>query len=104
MSDFGNQLDDADVNVDDDAGNRIAGATARVALEYIVKAIVDEPDAVVVEVEESNSGIMLRVHVAGDDKGKVIGRRGRVAMAVRAVVRAIGSREDTNVTVDIADD
>ncbi len=103
MSDFGNELDDVAVD-DDNAGNRIAGATARVSLEYIVKAIVDDPASVVIDVEESNNGIMLRVHTAPDDKGKVIGRRGRVAMAVRTVVRAVGSRDDTNVTVDIADD
>ena len=102
MSDFGNQLDDAPV--DDNAGNRIQGATARVALEFIIKAIVDDKDSVVVETQENNNGIMLRVHVAPDDKGKVIGRRGRVAMAVRTVVRAVGSRDDVNVSVDIADE
>jgi uncharacterized protein len=102
MSDsFGNE---ADVIIDDDAGNRIVGASTRTALEYVVKAIVDDPDAVVVNIEEDGANVLFRVHVAADDKGKVIGRRGRVATAVRTVIRAVGSREDINVTVDIADD
>lgn len=102
MSDSFNQVDD--VEVDDNIGNRVEGATAQAALEHIVKAIVDEPDAVVIDVSESRGGVVLSVHVAPDDKGKVIGRRGRVAMAVRTVVRAVASRDDVNVTVDIADD
>jgi uncharacterized protein len=89
--------------VDDNIGNRIVGATAKSACEYIVRSIVDDTEAVVVEVEETRDGVVLRVHVSPDDKGKVIGKRGRVAMAIRTVVRAIGSREETNVSVDIAD-
>lgn len=102
MSDFGNAVDDNEV--DDNVGNRVEGATAKAALEHIIKAIVDEPESVVIDVSESRGSIMFSVHVAPDDKGKVIGRRGRVATAVRTVVRAVGSREDVNVTVDIADE
>jgi predicted RNA-binding protein YlqC (UPF0109 family) len=90
-------------DIDDNVGNVIQGALAKAAVEYIVKNIVDEPDAVTVEVEESGNTVTLRVHVAEDDKGKVIGKRGRVAQAVRTVVRAIGSREGVTVMVDIAD-
>jgi predicted RNA-binding protein YlqC (UPF0109 family) len=100
MADFGNE---ADVVVDDNVGNRVSGALSRAAVEYIVKNIVDDVDAVSVEVEESGSNVTLRVHVADSDKGKVIGKRGRVAQAIRTVIRAIGSREDVTVTVDIAD-
>jgi predicted RNA-binding protein YlqC (UPF0109 family) len=68
-------------------------------LEYLARSIVDTPDAVRVETD----GATLRLHVAADDMGKVIGRRGRVAQAIRTVVRAAGAREGTNVAVDIVD-
>jgi len=102
MTDRGNELDELD-DVDDDVGNRVEGGTARAVLAYIARAIVDEPDAVVVEAEERRGGVMLRLHVAPDDLGRVIGRRGRVAQAIRAVVRAAGSRDGIDAAVDIVD-
>lgn len=92
----------SDVDVVDEATT--AGGHARRALVHIVQAIVDEPEAVKVEIEEDGDRILFRVHVAPDDKGKVIGRRGRVAMAMRTVTRAVGARDGMNVAVDIADD
>lgn len=89
--------------VDDNAGNLIPGGSARKALEYVVKSIVDDTESVVIEVEETSDGVILRVHVAPDDKGKIIGKRGRVAMSVRTLMRAIGAREGINISVDIAD-
>ena len=68
-------------------------------LEYLATSIVDSPDQVRVEVD----GNTLRLHVAQDDMGKVIGRRGRVAQAIRTVVRAAGAKDGTDVTVDIVD-
>ena len=101
MSDFGNSVDP----IDDNAGNRIEGGSARGVLTYVAKNIVDDPEAVVVESGASNrGGVTLSLHVAPDDKGKVIGKRGRVAMALRTVVRAVGARDGENVNVDIADD
>ena len=85
------------------AGNRITGAVPKAVLEYVAGSIVDQPDAVVVELEEGRHGVMLRLHVAPDDMGKVIGRRGRVAQAIRAVVRAAGAREGVDTQVDIVD-
>ena len=79
------------------------GGRAKAVLEYIAKSIVDEPDAVEVEVSEDRRGVLLSLHVAPDDMGKVIGKRGRVAAAVRAVVRAAGAKEGTEVSVDIVD-
>lgn len=90
--------------IDDNAGNTISGGTALAVLEYVTKAIVDDPESVVVEAVETPHGTTLSVHVALDDKGKVIGKRGRVAVATRTVIRAIGARDGQNVTVDIADD
>ena len=77
--------------------------TAASVLEYVAKAIVDEPDSVVVEVDEGRNGLTLRLHVAQGDMGMVIGRRGRVAQAIRALVRAAGSRDGADVQVDIVD-
>ncbi len=91
----------SDTAVDDP--NRIRGALSREVLEYVAGALVDEPDAVVVETEERRSGVLLRLRVAPSDMGRVIGRRGRVAQAIRTVVRAAGAREGVDATVDIVD-
>ena len=96
-----NQVDDDDV--DDDEGNRVVGAMPRAVLEYLAKSIVDDEESVVVEAEESRNGLTLRLHVAPADMGRVIGRRGRVAQAIRTVVRAAGAREGVDAEVDIVD-
>ena len=96
-------MSDIDIEYEEGDANRVEGATASRVLEYVARQIVDEPDAVVVEREQDRRGLMLRLHVAPDDMGKVIGRRGRVAQAIRTVVRAAGAREGTNVAVDIVD-
>jgi predicted RNA-binding protein YlqC (UPF0109 family) len=88
---------------DDDAGNRLVGAIPRNVVDYIARQIVDEPDAVVVEADEGRGRIDLRLHVAPDDMGKIIGKRGRVAQAIRTVVRAAGAREGVEASVDIVD-
>ena len=79
------------------------GGTAQAVLEYVVRHIVDDPDAIRVEVEERRRGIELHLNVAPDDMGKVIGRRGRVAQAMRTVVRAAGARDGVEVNVAIDD-
>jgi predicted RNA-binding protein YlqC (UPF0109 family) len=111
---FGNELDseyeDEFDDEDDNAGNRIdsgngaSGGTARAVLGYIVENIVDDPQSIVIDDEERRNGVMLRVHVAPDDLGRVIGRRGRVAQSIRAVVRAAGAKDGVETSVDIADD
>ena len=91
---------------DDDADdvNRVAGAVPRSVLEYLAKSIVEEPDAVMIEVEEGRrKSVNLRLHVSPSDMGRVIGRRGRVAQAIRTVVRAAGAREGVDAQVDIVD-
>ena len=94
---------DLDENDDGDNGNRIEGSVPRAVLEYLAKAIVDDPDSVVVEVEEGRSNVSLRLNVSPDDMGRVIGRRGRTAQAIRTVVRAAAAREGMDVHVDIVD-
>ncbi len=94
-------IEDAGPEVDD--GNRLEGSIPRTVLEYLAKSIVDDPDSVVVEVDESRSTVSLRLNVSPDDMGRVIGRRGRTAQAIRTVVRAAAAREGLDVHVDIVD-
>jgi predicted RNA-binding protein YlqC (UPF0109 family) len=73
-------------------------------LEYLTRELVDEPDAVTVEeFEEDDGTLVLELSVADDDYGKVIGRGGRTANALRLVVKAAAVKEDRRVLVDIVD-
>jgi predicted RNA-binding protein YlqC (UPF0109 family) len=72
-------------------------------LEYLAKQLVDEPDAVRVERVDEDDAIVLRLHVAEDDLGKVIGRQGRIARALRTIVRAGSVRERRRVQLEIVD-
>ena len=72
-------------------------------LTYLAQRLVDEPEAVRVEEEERDDLLVLRLHVAKDDVGKVIGRQGRIARALRAIVRAGGARERRRLILEIAD-
>jgi len=100
MSDSGS---DGEVDEPVDEYNRVRGALPLAVLEYVATSIVDEPDGVVIDVEEGRRGITLSLHVTPDDMGKVIGRRGRVAQAIRTVVRAAAAREGVDASVDIVD-
>jgi hypothetical protein len=72
-------------------------------LEYLARGLVDEPDAVRVErVEREDGMVLLRLHVAADDVGKVIGRQGRLVRSLRTVVRAASTRSRERVAVEIA--
>ncbi|HXE44724.1 MAG TPA: KH domain-containing protein [Conexibacter sp.] len=73
-------------------------------LEYLARELVDEPDEVSVEeFEEDDGTLVLELSVADDDYGKVIGRGGRTANALRLVVKAAAVQEDRRVLVDIVD-
>ena len=100
--------DDDEDEVDDDEiaaeGNRIVGGIPKGVLEYVARNIVDDPDGVFVETSERRSGeVELRLHVSPSDMGKVIGRRGRVAQALRQVVAAAGTKEGVRASLDIVD-
>ena len=71
-------------------------------VEVIVKALVDDPESVVVTEKEEGRTTVVEVKVADSDMGKVIGNQGRIAKAIRAVVKAAASKEDKKVVVDIA--
>jgi predicted RNA-binding protein YlqC (UPF0109 family) len=70
-------------------------------VEVIAKALVDNPDEVVVTEKKDGRNIMIELHVAPSDMGKVIGKQGRIAKAIRAVVKAASTREDVKVDVEI---
>jgi uncharacterized protein len=72
-------------------------------LEYLAKSLVDEPDAVRVVRSEREGAVILELHVAPDDVGKVIGRQGRVARALRTLVRASGGRRHERAVLEIVD-
>lgn len=72
-------------------------------LEHLAKQLVDDPDAVQVEEVDEDDTLVLRLHVAEDDLGKVIGRQGRIARALRTIVRAGSAREQRRVQLEIVD-
>jgi predicted RNA-binding protein YlqC (UPF0109 family) len=96
---------DGDVNlVDDEAGTIDDAVLAPRVLEYIARALADSPDAVAVSVQENpGRGVKLSLSVDADDLGRVIGRRGRTASALRTIVAAAGARDGVATSVDILD-
>ena len=70
-------------------------------VEVIAKALVDNPSEVVVSEKSDGRNIMIELHVAPSDMGKVIGKQGRIAKAIRAVVKAASTRENLKVDVEI---
>jgi uncharacterized protein len=72
-------------------------------LTYIANELVDDQDAVEIDAEHGDGSVDLRLSVGGDDMGRVIGRRGRNAQAIRTVVRAAGARAGVEASVDIVD-
>jgi len=72
-------------------------------VEYLARRLVDDPDAVRVEEVEREGAVVLQLHVAPDDVGKVIGRQGRIARALRTIVRASAARRDHRVLLEIVE-
>ena len=70
-------------------------------VEAIAKSLVDNPDGVEVSETESRQGTIIRLKVDPSDMGKVIGKQGRIAKAIRSVVKAAAAKEDKKVVVDI---
>ncbi|MEY2423623.1 MAG: uncharacterized protein QOI95_3690 [Acidimicrobiaceae bacterium] len=105
-ADDANQIDDVDEVADDAAdvdANRIPAATARDVCEYLVKAVVEDPDGVEVDVAERGRGTTIEVRVTQGDMGRVIGKRGRIAQSIRTVVRAAAVRDGASVDVDFVE-
>ena len=72
-------------------------------VEVIAKALVDDPDSVAVSERQDGRTTVIEVRVADSDMGKVIGKQGRIAKAIRSVVKAAAAKEDKKVVVDILD-
>jgi predicted RNA-binding protein YlqC (UPF0109 family) len=94
----------SDVEVDDSVeedGSDVE--TAKAVLEYVVSALVEDEDAVRVDVDDSKRTLQLEVRVGPDDMGRVIGRRGRVANAIRTLTRAAAARDGVEIDVEFVD-
>ncbi|HXN63414.1 MAG TPA: KH domain-containing protein [Acidimicrobiales bacterium] len=88
-------------------GNEIAavdGGTPLAVLTYLAKSLSNDPEAVVIETDERRGGLRMSLHVAPDDMGRVIGRRGRTAQAIRTLVNVAGAKDGIQANVDIVDD
>ncbi len=105
--------DDIDDEVDDDIddegneGNELGdtdGGTPLTVLAYLARSLSNEPDSVVIDTEERRNGVRLSLHVAPEDMGRVIGRRGRTAQAIRTLVNVAGAKDGVQASVDIVDD
>ncbi len=70
-------------------------------VEYIAKSIVNEPDAVKIEEETTDEGITLKLQVADDDKGRIIGKQGQIAQAMRTLLRVKAAKAGTRVRLEI---
>jgi len=70
-------------------------------VEYIAKSIVNSPDDVVVTEESDENGIILKLQVADEDKGRVIGKQGRIAQAIRSLIRVKAAKTGTRATLEI---
>ncbi len=92
--------EDGDINAMEAATD---GGTAATVLGYLARALSNEPDAVVVDVDQRGGSVRLRLHVAPEDMGRVIGRRGRTAQALRSLVGVAGARDGVQTSVDIVD-
>ena len=70
-------------------------------VEYIAKSLVNAPDAVVVTEEKTEDGVTFKLQVADEDKGRIIGKQGRIAQAIRTLIRVKAAKAGTRATLDI---
>jgi predicted RNA-binding protein YlqC (UPF0109 family) len=89
--------------VDADRADSAPAPTAAAVLGHIVRSIVDDPDAVRVDVTEGRNRVRLEASVAPGDLGRVIGRRGRTAQSIRTLVRAAANRDGVEVDIEFLD-
>ena len=86
-----------------DDTTQVPAPVATAVLEHVVRSIVDDPEAVIVDASHGRSRVRLEVRVGPNDLGRVIGKRGKTAQAIRTVVRAAASRDGVDVDVDFVD-
>jgi predicted RNA-binding protein YlqC (UPF0109 family) len=92
--------DDQDTDEHDD---EVGAPNAQAVLEYLVRSVVDDPDAVDVELDDGGRRPALNVTVGDGDMGRVIGKRGRVAQSIRTVTRAAAVRDDVEIDIEFLD-
>ena len=105
--DVNDQFDDDDFQDEVDEGNEgsaFDGGTPLAVLTYLAKSLSNDPESVVIETDERRGGLRMSLHVAPDDMGRVIGRRGRTAQAIRTLVNVAGAKDGVQASVDIVDD
>jgi hypothetical protein len=73
-------------------------------LEYVARSLVDDPDAVVVDLTEADDEVTLTLKVGEGDMGRIIGRDGRIANAIRSLLRVMGARDGRHVELEIVGD
>jgi len=73
-------------------------------LEYVARSLVDDPDAVVVDLVEADDEVTLTLKVGEGDMGRIIGRDGRIANAIRSLLRVMGARDGRHVELEIVGD
>jgi predicted RNA-binding protein YlqC (UPF0109 family) len=96
-------VSDVDTDTAAESSDELA-PTAVAVLTHIVKSLVDDADAVTVEVDDSGRRLTLNVRVGEGELGRVIGRRGRTASSIRTVTRAAASKDDVDVDIEFLDD
>lgn len=97
-----NEVDEVN-EVDEGYDNVEKAASASATLTFIAKSLAEDPSAVSVEVSERHDKVVLSLSVGANDMGRIIGRRGRTAQAIRALVGAAGARDGVTTSVDIVD-
>jgi predicted RNA-binding protein YlqC (UPF0109 family) len=102
--DPGHDHGDYEGNEGNEHNEAFDGGTPLAVLSYLARSLANEPDAVVIETEERRGGLRLNLHVAPEDMGRVIGRRGRTAQAIRTLVNVAGAKDGVQASVDIVDD
>jgi hypothetical protein len=101
IDDNGGDFDGNHDDANEVGADRAAAATA--VLEFIAKSLAEDPNAVEIEVSERQGKVILSLSVGPNDMGRIIGRRGRTAQAIRALVGAAGARDGVTTSVDIVD-
>lgn len=96
-------MSDVDIDTAPESDDELA-PTAVAVLLHIVKSLVDDPDSVTVEVDDSGRRPTLNVRVGEGELGRVIGRRGRTASSIRTVARAAASKDDVEIDIEFLDD
>ncbi|MGO8859411.1 MAG: KH domain-containing protein [Acidimicrobiales bacterium] len=100
-----NAADEGDGGEGNERHDAPDGGTPLAVLNYLARSLSNDPEAVVIETEERpRGGLRLSLHVAPDDMGRVIGRRGKTAQAIRTLVNVAGAKDGVQASVDIVDD